>query len=99
MRVGIQTWGSEGDIRPLIAIGHGLVQRGHDVELVYTDIGDRNYDAVAAALGMTARAVATPVIADANELYAIGLGAINARDPLRQFSNFLCNYRRSDHFG
>lgn len=84
MRVGIQTWGSEGDIRPLIAIGHGLVQRGHDVELVYTDIGDRNYDAVAAALGMTARAVATPVIADENELYAIGLGAINARDPLRQ---------------
>ncbi len=84
MRVGIQTWGSEGDIRPLVAIGHGLVQRGHDVELVYTDIGNRSYDAVAAALGMTARAVATPVIADESELYAIGLSAIDARDPLSQ---------------
>ena len=84
MRVGIQAWGSEGDIRPLLAVGHGLVQRGHDVELVYTDIGNRNYDAVAAALGMQARAVATPVIADEHQLYAIGLSAINARDPLTQ---------------
>ena len=41
VRIGIQAWGSEGDIRPLIALGHGLVERGHDVELVYTDIADR----------------------------------------------------------
>lgn len=47
MRIGIQAWGSEGDIRPLIAIGHGLVQRGHLVELVYTDIANRSYDTVA----------------------------------------------------
>lgn len=84
MKVGIQAWGSEGDIRPLIAIGHGLVQRGHEVELVYTDIADRRYDAVAAALGMTARAVATPVIADESELYEIGLKAINTPNPLSQ---------------
>jgi len=84
MKIGIQTWGSEGDIRPLVALGHGLVQRGHTVELVYTDIGNRSYDAVAAALGMTARAVATPVIADENELYEIGLKAINAGNPLWQ---------------
>lgn len=84
MKIGIQAWGSEGDIRPLVAIGHGLVQRGHEVELVYTDIANRNYDAVAASLGMTARAVATPVIADETALYAIGLQAINTRNPLRQ---------------
>ncbi len=84
MRIGIQAWGSEGDIRPLIAIGAGLVQRGHLIELVYTDIGNRSYEAVAASLGMTARAVATPVIADENELYEIGLKAIFARNPLTQ---------------
>lgn len=84
MHIGIQTWGSEGDIRPLLALGHGLVQRGHTVELVYTDIGNRNYDAVAASLGLSARAVATPVIADDQELYAIGLAAINAPNPLVQ---------------
>ena len=82
MKIGMQAWGSEGDIRPLVALGHGLVQRGHEVELVYTDIADRHYDAVAAALGFTARAVATPVIADLDELYEIGLRVINARNPL-----------------
>lgn len=84
MKIGVQAWGSEGDIRPLVAIGHGLVQRGHDVELVYTDIADRRYEGIAASLGFTARPVATPVIADLNELYEIGLGAINASNPLVQ---------------
>ena len=82
MRIGVQTWGSEGDIRPMVALGHGLVQRGHEVELVYTDIANRRYEEVAASLGMTARAVATPVIADENELYEIGLRVINASNPL-----------------
>ena len=93
MRIGIQAWGSEGDIRPLIALGHGLVERGHDVELVYTDIADRRYEAVAAALGMRVSAVATPVVPDINETYRIGLRIIAARDPLTQariiFDEFL----------
>lgn len=84
MRVGIQAWGSEGDIRPMVALGHGLVQRGHTVELVYTDIANRHYREVAATLGMTARPVATPVIADENALYEIGLTAINTGNPLLQ---------------
>lgn len=84
MRIGIQAWGSEGDIRPLVALGHGLVQRGHTVELFYTDIANRHYDALATSLGLTARAVATPVIADDAELYAIGLKAINTANPLLQ---------------
>lgn len=93
MRIGIQTWGSEGDIRPLIALGHGLVERGHDVELVYTDIADRRYEAVASALGVRARAVATPVVAGIDETNRIGLKVIGARDPLTQakiiFDEFL----------
>lgn len=84
MKIGVQAWGSEGDIRPLMALGHGLVQHGHEVELVYTDIANRHYEDVAAALGMTARAVATPVIADEAELYEIGLAAINTSNPLTQ---------------
>ena len=93
MRIGIQTWGSEGDIRPLIALGAGLVERGHDVEVVYTDIAERRYEAVGAALGMRVSAVATPVVADINETYRIGLEIIAARDPLTQariiFDEFL----------
>ena len=77
MRIGIQAWGSEGDIRPLIALGHALVGRGHEVELVYTDIADRRYEAVASALGVRARAVATPVVSDIAEMHRIGLKIIN----------------------
>jgi sterol 3beta-glucosyltransferase len=84
VRVGIQTWGSEGDIRPFVALGHALASRGHEVELLYTEIGTRRYEDVARALGFTARAVASPVIADEQELFDIGLQAINARDQLQQ---------------
>ena len=84
VRIGIQTWGSEGDIRPFVALGHALSGRGHEVELLYTEIGARGYEAAAEALGVRARAVASPVIADNETLYEIGLEAINARDQLQQ---------------
>jgi UDP:flavonoid glycosyltransferase YjiC (YdhE family) len=83
VRIGIQTWGSEGDIRPFVALGHALAQRGHQVELVYTEIGDRRYDVVASALGFTARAVASPVV-DPERAIAIGLEALHTRDQLQQ---------------
>jgi sterol 3beta-glucosyltransferase/vancomycin aglycone glucosyltransferase len=84
VRIGIQTWGSEGDIRPFVALGHALTSRGHHVELLYTEIGSRRYEAVAETLGFSARAVASPVIADERELYEIGLKAINTRNELEQ---------------
>lgn len=39
MRIGIQTWGSEGDVRPLIALADALASRGHQVDLVITPLG------------------------------------------------------------
>jgi sterol 3beta-glucosyltransferase len=83
MRIGIQTWGSEGDIRPFVALGHALAARGHRVELLYTEIGDRTYDAVASALGFTARAVASPIVS-ADRAIEIGLRVLGARDQLQQ---------------
>jgi sterol 3beta-glucosyltransferase len=38
MRIGIQTWGSEGDIRPFIALSRGLSAAGHEVTLSFADI-------------------------------------------------------------
>jgi sterol 3beta-glucosyltransferase len=80
----MQTWGSEGDIRPFVSLGHALAARGHQVELLYTEIGNRRYEDVATSLGFTARAVASPVVADEQELFAIGLKAINTRNQLQQ---------------
>ena len=84
VRVGIQTWGSEGDIRPFVALGHALAARGHAVEMLYTEVSDRRYDAVAASLGFTARAVASPILQDEAQLLDIGLKIINTRDQLQQ---------------
>jgi sterol 3beta-glucosyltransferase len=84
VRIGIQTWGSEGDIRPFVALGHALARRGHRVELLYTEIGDRRYEAIASSLGFMARAVASPVVGDPQELFEIGLKVINTRNQLEQ---------------
>ncbi len=83
VRIGIQTWGSEGDIRPFLALGHALAKRGHQVEMVYTEIGDRRYEAVAAALGFTARAVASPVVSPERAI-EIGLQLLRTGDQLKQ---------------
>lgn len=84
MRIGIQTWGSEGDIRPFIALGAALTARGHEVELLYTEIANRRYEHVAEALGFTARGVASPILPDADQQHEIGLRTIRARDPFQQ---------------
>lgn len=36
MKIGLQIWGSEGDLRPFLALGAGLAEAGHQVRLVYT---------------------------------------------------------------
>ena len=43
MKIGIQTWGSNGDIRPMIALVDGLQKAGHTVTLVVTSLDNRNY--------------------------------------------------------
>jgi UDP:flavonoid glycosyltransferase YjiC (YdhE family) len=43
MRVGIQGWGSEGDVRPLIALAARLRREGHQPEVVLTPIDARDY--------------------------------------------------------
>jgi UDP:flavonoid glycosyltransferase YjiC (YdhE family) len=36
MKIGIQTWGSRGDVNPWIALGQGLQKSGHEVIFYYT---------------------------------------------------------------
>ncbi len=73
MRIGIQTWGSEGDVRPFVALGNALAKRGHQVEMVYTEIGDRRYEAVAAA----------PVVSPERAI-EIGVRLLRTRNQLQQ---------------
>ena len=43
MRIGIQTWGTEGDVRPFIALASGLSAAGHDVTLAITEITNKQF--------------------------------------------------------
>ncbi len=58
MKIGLQTWGSDGDIRPFIALAGGLVRAGHNVTLAVTSVDCKEYANFAAALGFTLREVA-----------------------------------------
>lgn len=43
MKIGIQTWGSNGDVRPLLALADGLQKAGHQVTLVVSSIDIQSY--------------------------------------------------------
>ncbi|MBE0615106.1 MAG: glycosyltransferase family 1 protein [Burkholderiales bacterium] len=51
MKIGIQTWGSTGDINPFIALAAGLAGAGHEVTLVITSAERRDFSATGARLG------------------------------------------------
>ena len=51
MKIGLQAWGSEGDIQPFTALAAGLVKAGHEVTLVVTDNIGRDYSGLASHFG------------------------------------------------
>ncbi|MRW92811.1 hypothetical protein GJ699_22690 [Duganella sp. FT80W] len=88
MKIGLQTWGSHGDIRPMLALAEGLQLAGHEVTLVITCVDSDVYAAVQSAAGVTIRTVASPVI-QRDEAAEIGISIVSARDPLRQMALIL----------
>ncbi len=53
MKIGLQTWGSEGDIRPFLALAGGLSARGHEVTLAVTSVDTKDYSSYASSLGFS----------------------------------------------
>ena len=53
MKLGLQTWGSDGDIRPFVALAGGLSAAGHDVTLVVTSVDNKDYTLLSEALNFT----------------------------------------------
>lgn len=43
MRISMQTWGSDGDIRPFIALAGGLRANGHGVTIAITSVDNKDY--------------------------------------------------------
>ena len=51
MKIGMQTWGSRGDVVPFIALAAGLQSAGHEVTLAVTTNHDADYADLEARLG------------------------------------------------
>jgi UDP:flavonoid glycosyltransferase YjiC (YdhE family) len=58
MHIGIQTWGSEGDCRPMLALAQGLREAGHSVKLLVTNVEGSPWAERGAALGVDVEDVA-----------------------------------------
>lgn len=52
MKIGIQTWGSDGDIRPFIALAGGLSAAGHEVTLAVTSVDGKDYSSFAGSMNI-----------------------------------------------
>ena len=57
MRVGLQGWGSEGDLRPLIALAGRLRSLGHRARLVLAPIDGKDYHSLCERLGVALKVV------------------------------------------
>jgi UDP:flavonoid glycosyltransferase YjiC (YdhE family) len=84
MKIGLQAWGSEGDIRPFTALAAGLVDAGHEVTLAVTDNVGRDYSEVAKKHGFKLIAVPNPEAHDPAEVEAVWREIISARNPIKQ---------------
>ena len=68
MRIGIQTWGSDGDIRPFIALAGGLRAAGQDVTIAVTSVDNKDYSRLCDALAVQYIKVPEQTDFDRNEL-------------------------------
>ncbi len=90
MRIGLQTWGTEGDIRPFFALTQALVARGHQATLLYTSVEGKSFDALASGCGIEARGVGGDYFAANRAETEARLAAVMAQpSPLKQIRGIL----------
>lgn len=84
MKIGLQTWGSEGDINPFIALAAGLVKAGHEVKLYITEVSERDYSAIANLHGFELINVANPILPSVDMMAKMADAFKAIRDPSEQ---------------
>ncbi len=84
MRIGLQTWGSEGDVQPFIALASGLIRGGNDVTLLVADNAGRDYSGLAERLGFRLLNVMAPEMPSPEWVERVWQEIILAGNPIRQ---------------
>ena len=88
MKIGLQTWGSEGDLRPFVALAAGLAAAGHETTLAYSEITNKDVSDAARRLGFSTRRVGT--LGDSVCLMQQhGMEVLTTRNPLLQVRKIL----------
>lgn len=83
MKIGIQTWGSEGDINPFIALAAGLSKAGYEVTLALTCSDRKDFKHLSAKLGFKLGRV--DYIGESEEaLNEMGKEMVDIPNPLKQ---------------
>ncbi len=54
MRIGLISWGTEGDVRPFYALARGLAARGHTVRFDFVNVEGRTFEALGDSTGVAA---------------------------------------------
>ena len=88
MKIGLQTWGSDGDIRPMVALAHGLAAAGHEVRLLISSVEGKDYGPLAAALGLGVQPVGKLEISE-EEFRDFAREAFSARNPVDQIARVM----------
>jgi len=88
MKIGMQTWGSHGDIRPFLALAEGLQAAGNEVHLVITCVDSAVYASHVSQHGVRITVLASPVLTPAQgETFCAT--AYRIRDPMKQMAAIL----------
>jgi hypothetical protein len=85
MKIGMQTWGSHGDIRPFLAFAEGLQAAGNDVHLMSTCVDSDVYRGMVSPNGMKITVQASPVLTPAQQ-ESVGRAAYDIRNPMTQMA-------------
>ena len=84
MRIGLQTWGSEGDVQPFLALASGLALAGHEVTLAVSDNAGRDYSGYAERFGFRLVKVTAPGQMSIESLDAVFRQIVESGNPLAQ---------------
>lgn len=90
MHIGIQSWGTEGDLRPFLALGQALRARGHSVELLLTGVEGRDLSALIRAADVPVRLIDNGhFVAHRDELERLARDSLRLANPRRQLELIL----------
>jgi len=88
MKIGMQTWGSHGDMRPFLALAEGLQAAGHDVHLVLTCVDSGAYAGIVSKHGVRITVLASPVLTP-DQMEQQGRTVYGIRNPFKQTAAIL----------